>query len=143
MGCSLISCRIFVDQVAIFSSIPKQHLTWSYLWQKIGNSWNIVDCCCQELSLKCDRAPRSDSVAKKALETCQVYSKFLSSRMSLASLFNFEHISHFILLLLLQNSNRNTVWVGEYIISDNKFGFSNCEKYIGLWAKKMIFIHPN
>ena len=47
------------------------------------------------------------------------------------SIVNFEHISPFILLLLLLNS----VW--ENIVLDNKFVFSNCEKYIVLWAGKV------
>ena len=52
-----------------------------------------------------------------------------------ASVVNFEHISHFILLLLLLNSNKKNVsWAREIIVPDNKFTFSNCEKYIVLWA---------
>ena len=34
--------RIFVDHAGIFSSSPMQHLRWSYLWQKIGNSWKLL-----------------------------------------------------------------------------------------------------
>ena len=44
---------------------------------------------------------------------------------------NFEHILLFILLLLLLNS----VW--EDIVSNNKFAFSKCEKYVVLWAGKV------
>ena len=30
----------------------------------------------------------------------------------------------------------NSVWVWQYIVSDNEFVFSNCEKYIFLWVGK-------
>ena len=34
----------------------------------------------------------------------------------------------------------NTFWVWEYIVSDNQFVFSNCEKYILLWVGKFCWV---
>ena len=53
--------------------------------------------------------------------------------MPVTSIVNFEHISLFILLLLLLN----LVW--EDIVLDNKFVFCNCEKYVVLWAGKVCW----
>ena len=65
--------------------------------------------------------------------------------ISVASIFNFEDIFHFIPLILLLNLNK---WVWEYtIVSDNKFVFSNHKKYMGSenvlgYIIVFILIHP-
>ena len=65
-----------------------------------------------------------------------------------ASIVKFEQILHCILLFILLNSNKKC-WLGLRNSSfRQKIVFSNCEKYIVLWAKKIcwlyvfIFIHP-
>ena len=47
---------------------------------------------------------------------------------------NFEHIFKFILLSLLLNSYKYS----ETLVSDSKFVFNNCEKYIVLSAGKIL-----
>ena len=48
------------------------------------------------------------------------------------SIANFEHMPHFVLLLLLLSLNKCMLVESE--VSNNEFVLSNCEKYIGLWA---------
>ena len=38
---SMLPFRIFLD-VAMFSSSPMQHLRWSSMWPKKGNSWKLL-----------------------------------------------------------------------------------------------------
>ena len=52
-----------------------------------------------------------------------------------ASVVNVEHILHFILLLLFLNFSKYS----KSLVSDNKFVFNNCEKYIVLSAGKILF----
>ena len=49
---SMLPFRIFLD-VAIFSSSPMQHLRWSSMWPKKGNSWKpLLTVATESLSLK-------------------------------------------------------------------------------------------
>ena len=67
-----------------------------------------------------------------------------------ASIFNFEHILYFILLLSLLNLKKiNAGWAWETKVSDNKFISSNCGKYIVPRAEKICwatcfrpYLHP-
>ena len=54
------------------------------------------------------------------------------TRMTAASIVNFEHILHFILLILLLTLNKCWLCLWIYI-------FSNSEKYIVLWAGKICW----
>ena len=40
--CPKIPFRIVVDHITIFHSSPMQHLRWSSLRQKLGNSWKLL-----------------------------------------------------------------------------------------------------
>ena len=55
----------------------------------------------------------------------------IDTRTFLASIVNFEHISHFILLLLLLNSNKSMLVGSENMQFQTKNLFSVTEKYIG------------
>ena len=41
--CPPIPFRIVVNHVTISSSNSMPHLRWSTLWQKIGNSWKLLE----------------------------------------------------------------------------------------------------
>ena len=57
--------------------------------------------------------------------------------MSVASTVNFEHISCFILtVIIVEFKQINAGWVCEHISFRQEFYFSNCEKCIVLWAGK-------
>ena len=57
-----------------------------------------------------------------------------------AFIVNFEHISNFVLLFIAQFEQINAGWDSETIVLD-KFVFSNCGKYILLWARKIFGIN--
>ena len=97
---SMLPFRIFLD-VAIFSSSPMQHLRWSSMWPKKGNSWKpLLTVATESLSLKINfnlvikystQHLHLETLGKKnkqtnnkttttttttaTLETCQIYSK--------------------------------------------------------------------
>ena len=52
-----------------------------------------------------------------------------------ASIVNFEYISHFTVNIAEFEQINNAGWTWEIVVSDNKFVFSNCEKYTVLWAR--------
>ena len=54
-----------------------------------------------------------------------------------ASIVNFEHILNCILVAEFQQKNAGWAW--ESVVSDKKIVFSNCEKYIVLWARKVCW----
>ena len=104
-------------------SYSEMHLDWPVKYQcspHIETSQLI--CCANQLTGFCMRATlsfnglRQESVPsvismfkiskKNTWTTCQVYSKN-DRTTSGASIVNFEHISHFILLLILLNSNKS------------------------------------
>ena len=53
--------------------------------------------------------------------------------MSVASIINFKYISYFS-VIIDEFEQINAEWAWETIVSDNKFVFRNCQKYIAPWA---------
>ena len=62
-----------------------------------------------------------------------------NTRTSFASIVNFEHISHFILLLLVLNSNKYMLLGSENIYFQTTNLFSVTVKYIVLWVGKICW----
>ena len=44
-------------------------------------------------------------------------------------------------VIITEFEQTNACWIWEYIVSDNKFVFSNYEKYIALWLWKFFGLH--
>ena len=119
---SPIPSRIFVDRVTIFSLSPMQHLRWSLMWQKKGKSWELFLNVFTESFVLNPTLKHIDKFRlhvqnqqKNTSTTCQIYSQLSNifrvnnkdtRTMSGASVVKFENISHYILLLLLLNSNK-------------------------------------
>ena len=59
-----------------------------------------------------------------------------------ASIVNFlllTHFAHYSIVNIVEFEQINAVWDWETVVSDNKFVFSNSEKYIVLWAGGICF----
>ena len=102
-----IPFRIFMDHVTIFSSSSMQHLSRRSLWQKMEPTLK----CINKFRLRQENIPTNIYIFKvsKNRTTCQMYLKLNNkdTRMiSGAFIVNFEHISHFVQLLLMLNLNR-------------------------------------
>ena len=102
-----IPFRIFMDRVTIFSSSSMQHLSRRSLWQKMEPTLK----CINKFRLRQENIPTNIYIFKvsKNRATCQIYLKLNNkdTRMiSVAFIVNFEHISHFVQLLLMLNLNR-------------------------------------
>ena len=54
-----------------------------------------------------------------------------------ASFVNFEHIAIYS-VIIVEFQQIDVVWSCDILVSDNKFVFSNCEKYTVLWAGKIF-----
>ena len=120
-----IPFRIFVDYVTMSNWNPMQYLRCSFLWQKIRNSWKLLLTVVKEnftlnvTGLIYPTLKHKDKFRLRQLSipsgiymfklskknTRNVLNIFLISSkhirmVSLASIINFEHILHFILLFL-------------------------------------------
>ena len=71
---------------------------------------------------------------------CQIYSKLTIKTTAKpgASIDNFGHILLFI-IIVIEFNQINVGWAWEFIVSDNKFLFSNLEKFIILWAGEVCW----
>ena len=123
--CHPIPFRIFVDYVTMSNWNPMQYLRCSFLWQKIRNSWKLLLTVVKEnftlnvTGLIYPTLKHKDKFRLRQLSipsgiymfklskknTRNVLNIFLISSkhirmVSLASIINFEHILHFILLFL-------------------------------------------
>ena len=54
-----------------------------------------------------------------------------------ASFVNFEHIAIYS-VIIVEFQQIDVAWSCDILVSDNKFVFSNCEKYTVLWAGKIF-----
>ena len=68
-------------------------------------------------------------LSKKTLDMCQIYSK-LTIKTPERLFFNFEYFTLYTTVITAEFKQINAVWVREYIVSENIFTFSICEKYI-------------
>ena len=121
----------FEDHVTIFNSSPMQHLGWSFLWQKIGNGWKLlltVSIVSFVLNVTQLLDPTLECIDKFRFRQQSVPSIIYMFRVSkkhwnnMSNIFKvnnkdtrltadvsiayFEHILHFIPLLILLNLNK-------------------------------------
>ena len=146
------SRRIFVNHITIFNSSAMEHLRWSYLWQKTGKGWNLcwLLLCCYIFKISNSPHPPKKTKTKKnnkkkqtkktkkntrtSIFTCQVYLQLTIKTPE-------QHVAPLLLTLNIFFTlfccyhcwiQINTGWALKIIVSDNKFAFSNCDKYIVL-----------
>ena len=143
------------------SSSSMQDLRWSSLWQKIWNGWKLFLTVATEsfilyvagfleLTQGIDnfRLRQKYSIQqlhvqiqqKKTLKMCHLYPRLTwktpGRLLLLLSILNTFYTLFYCYYCWIRT---NADWVWEYIVSDNKFVFSNYEKYIVLWAGKICW----
>ena len=103
-GVPLTPFRIFIT---LLNSSSMQHLRWTSLWQKNRKKLETVSI---PSSNTCSKAAKNKTKQNKKKQTRNVSFIFnvnnKDTRMTAASIVNFEHILHFILLLLLLTLNK-------------------------------------
>ena len=128
-GVPVITFRIFKDHITILSLRHMQHLRWSSLWRKISICWKLLLTVAtasfilnvtglldlilkhidkfrlRQINIPCG-IYMFKIVKKHQNNVSNIFVKKVTKTRPRASIINFEHISHFIPLLLLLNSNK-------------------------------------